>query len=329
MKILVTGASGFIGSHLAETLLQSGHDVWCAVRKTTSRQYLQDQRLNFIELNLSSKQQMTDALQPHRFDAVVHAAGATKCLKKEDFFRINTDGTRNLVEVIEQQYAEGSMPRFVFVSSLSVVNSIPEEKLGEPTMYGESKFRAEQIVRASRLPYVILRPTGVYGPREKDYFLMVQSIKQHTDFAAGYSPQIITFVYVSDVVQAIMKAMTQPAENVCGHTFALSDGEEYTSEAFSDLIISSLEKIEGRRPWVLRLKAPLFILRAVCALGEVYIRLTGKLIALNNDKYNILSQRDWRCDISDSRRLLGYDPKVKLEEGVMNSVKWYKENKWI
>lgn len=329
MKILVTGASGFIGSHLAEALLLSGHDVWCAVRKSTSRQYLTDPRLNFIELNLSSQQQMSEALKPHRFDAVIHAAGATKCLKKEDFFRINTDGTRNLVEVIEQQYAEDSMPRFVFVSSLSVVNSIPEEKLGEPTMYGESKFRAEQIVQQSRLPYVILRPTGVYGPREKDYFLMVKSIKQHTDFAAGYSPQILTFVYVSDVVQAIMLAMTQPAENVCGHIFALSDGEEYTSETFSDLIISSLKEIEGRKPWVLRLKAPLFILRAVCALGEAYIRLTGQLIALNNDKYNILSQRDWRCDISDSRRLLGYDPKVKLEEGVMNSVKWYKENKWI
>lgn len=329
MKILVTGASGFIGSHLAEALLLSGHEVWCAVRKSTSRQYLTDPRLNFIELNLSSQQQMSEAMRPHRFDAVIHAAGATKCLKKEDFFKINTDGTRNLVECLEQQYADGSMPRFVFVSSLSVVNSIPEEKLGEPTMYGESKFKAEQIVRKSRLPYVILRPTGVYGPREKDYFLMVKSIKQHTDFAAGYSPQILTFVYVSDVVQAIMLAISQQAEKVCGQTFALSDGEEYTSETFSDLIISSLEKIEGRKPWVLRLKAPLFILRAICALGEVYIRLTGQLIALNNDKYNILSQRDWRCDITPARERLGYTPKVKLEEGVMNSVKWYKENKWI
>lgn len=329
MNILITGASGFIGSHLAESLLSKGHGVWCAVRATTSRRYLTDPRLRFVELDLSSTEQMVSVLKDLSLDAVIHAAGATKCLHKSDFFKINTDGTRHLVEAIEALYPTGLMPRFVLVSSLSVVNSIPSEKLGEPTAYGESKYRAENIVRQSRLPYVILRPTGVYGPREKDYFLMVQSIKQHTDFSAGYSPQIITFVYVSDVVQAIEKSLTQPAEKVIGHTFPLSDGREYTSRTFSDLILSSLEKLEGSRPWVVRIKAPLLLLRIICFFGELYIRLTGKLITLNNDKYNILSQRDWRCDISSSRRLLGFEPQVMLEEGVMKSVKWYKDNKWI
>ena len=335
MKILITGASGFIGSHIAEEALRQGWEVWCAVRKTTSRKYLQDARLNFIELNLGSCEQLTEALRPHQFDAVVHAAGATKCKSKQDFFRTNTDGTRNLVEAVKT----GETGRFIFVSSLSVFGAIREEQPYQEirltdtprpnTAYGESKLKAEAIVKDSGLPYVILRPTGVYGPREKDYFLMVDSIKKHSDFAVGYKPQDITFVYVTDVVQAVIKAITQPAEQVVGKEFFLSDGDVYSSVTFSDLIIDELERQEGRRPWVLRIRAPKWVLRAVCACGELYIRLTGKLITLNNDKYNILSQRNWRCDISETRRLLGYEPEVKLAEGVRRSIMWYKENGWI
>lgn len=340
MKILITGASGFIGSHIAEEALENGWEVWCAVRKTTSRKYLQDSRLNFIELNLASAEQLKIALAQHKFDAVVHAAGATKCKSKDDFYRVNTDGTKNLIEAVENtQMRDGALPRFVFVSSLSVYGAIREEQpyreillsdTPKPnTAYGESKLKAEEILKASKLPYVILRPTGVYGPREKDYFLMVDSIKKHSDFAVGYKPQDITFVYVTDVVQAVMKGITQPAEKVIGKGFFLSDGEVYSSVTFSDLIIDELTNVEGKRPFVIRIKAPKWVLRVVCAFGEMYIRLTGKLITLNNDKYNILSQRNWRCDISESQRLLGFEPKVKLAEGVRRSIRWYKDNGWI
>lgn len=333
MKILITGASGFIGSHLAEEALRQGHEVWCAVRKTTSRKYLKDERLNFLEINLSSAEQMAEALKPHRFDAVVHAAGATKCPTQADFYRTNTDGTRNLVSVLEQQYADTDGFRFVFVSSLSVVNSIPEEKLGEPTAYGESKLKAEEVVRNSKLKWVVLRPTGVYGPREKDYFLMVKSIKQHTDFAVA-AEQILTFVYVDDVVQAVMLALTRPEADVIGGIYPLSDGKEYSSVTFSDLIIDNIEQLEGRRPKVLRIKAPLWLMRLVCWGGELFNRCFARnnpkrLVTLNNDKYNILTQNDWRCDISATRSQLGYEPKVQLEEGVRRTVKWYKENGWI
>lgn len=338
MKLLITGASGFIGSHIAEEALRQGHEVWCAIRKTTSRKYLQDSRLNFIELNLSSTEQLKDALAPHAFDVVIHAAGATKCLTKQDFYRTNTYGTKNLIEAIQSgnsdENSKGKAPRFVFVSSLSVVNSIPEEKLGEPTAYGESKLKAEEEVRKCSLPWVILRPTGVYGPRERDYFVMVKSIKQHSDFAVAGMEQILTFVYVDDVVQAVMKAATEPEEQVCGGTYALSDGREYSSVTFSDLIIENITELEGKRPWVLRIKAPLWLMRIVCWGGELYNHIfarknPSRLITLNNDKYNILTQRDWRCDITPARTRLGYEPKVQLEEGVRRTVRWYKENKWI
>ncbi|MGM9713423.1 MAG: NAD-dependent epimerase/dehydratase family protein [Prevotella sp.] len=325
MKILITGASGFIGSHIAEEALCRGWEVWCAMRRTSSRRYLSDPRLHFIELDLSSSSQMQEALGPHRFDVVIHAAGATKCLHREDFFRTNTEGTRHLVEALRQT----GVGRLVMMSSLSVINSIPGEARGAATAYGDSKLEAENIVRVSGLEHVILRPTGVYGPRETDYFLMVKSIMGHTDFMVGRKPQTLTFVYVDDIVRAAMNASTLPAADVAGKTFAISDGEEYSSRDFSDLIIDNITRIKGRRHRVMRLTVPLCVLKAVCVAGEHISKLTHKPTALNKDKYNILSLRDWRCDITPARTSLRYMPQVKLAEGVRRTVEWYFKNKWI
>ena len=306
MKILITGASGFIGSFIVEEALRRGFDTWAAVRKSSSRAFLQDERIHFIELNLSSKSQLVEQLRNLQFDYVVHAAGVTKCLNKADFHRINTEGTKNLVEAL----LEVKMPlkRFVFVSSLSVFGAIKEkfpydeireDDIPQPnTEYGRSKLATEQYLASigTRLPYIILRPTGVYGPREKDYFMMAKSIKQHIDFAVGFQRQDITFVYVTDVVQAIFLALEK---GETGRKYFLSDGEVYQSTTFSDLIHEELG-----RPWWLRITAPTWVLRIITFFGEYVGRMTGKVTALNNDKYNILKQRNWRCDITPARRAL-------------------------
>ena len=329
MKILVTGASGFIGSFIVEEALKRGFETWAVVRKSSSKEWLQDERIRFIELNLSSKEQLVEQLRGHDFDYVVHAAGVTKCLNKEDFHRINTEGTRNLVEAI----LELQMPlkRFVYLSSLSIFGAIreqqPYEEIRETdtpqpnTEYGKSKLEAEKFLATTTLPYIILRPTGVYGPREKDYFIMAKSIKNHSDFAVGYKRQDITFVYVKDVVQAIFLAL-EKGEN--GRKYFLSDGEVYQSTTFSDLIHEELG-----RPWWIRATVPVWVLRVVTFFGEYVGRMTGKVTALNNDKFNILKQRNWRCDIQPAIDELGYQPKVKLEEGVKETIKWYKEHGWL
>ena len=329
MKILITGASGFIGSFIVEESLRRGFETWAAVRKSSSRQYLQDERIRLIDLNLSDKSQLVEQLRGLSFDYVVHAAGVTKCLDKRDFHRINTEGTRHLCEAL----LELKMPlkRFVFVSSLSVFGAIreqmPYEEIRETdtpqpnTAYGRSKLEAERYLETTSLPYVILRPTGVYGPRERDYFMMAKSIQQHSDFAVGYQRQDITFVYVSDVVQAVFLALEK---GQTGRKYFLSDGEVYQSSTFSDLIHEELG-----RPWWIRVTAPIWLLRIITFCGEYVARLTGKVTALNNDKYNILRQRNWRCDIEPAIRELGYQPTVKLAEGVRRAVKWYRENGWL
>ena len=331
MKILVTGASGFIGSFIVEEALRQGMETWAAMRPSSSKRYLQDKRIHFINLNLSSKEELMSQLSELDFDYVVHAAGATKCLHASDFFKVNTNGTKNLVEAIISL----GMPikRFVLISSLSVYGAIREEQpyleitehdIPKPnTAYGKSKWEAEQFLDSlgPQFPYIVLRPTGVYGPREKDYFLMFKSIKQHVDFSVGYKRQDITFVYVLDVVQAVFLALDH---GMNGRKYFLSDGEVYQSSTFSNLIRQELGN-----PWLLRIKAPIWLLRVVTFLGEHIGRLTGKMSALNNDKYNILKQRNWRCDIEPAMDELGYHPHFLLQRGVKLSVKWYKENGWL
>lgn len=348
MKILVTGASGFIGSFMVSDGLERGHEMWAGMRHSSSKQYLTDPRIRFAELDLSHPTRLREQLQRYKqamggtgWDYVIHAAGATKSLKREGFFRTNTEGTKNLVTALRD--CDMMPKRFVFVSSLSIFGAIREEKIGTDgskqlyipisdkdtprpnTAYGESKLAAETWLRAQTdVPWVILRPTGVYGPRERDYFLMAQSIKQHVDFAVGYQPQEITFVYMMDVVQAAFLACERPAADVLHHAYFLSDGNSYNSRAFSDL----LQKEIGTR-FVLHIKAPLWFLRLICTVNGTVCRWMGKLTTLNMDKYHILAQRNWNCDIEPARRELGYEPRWNLEDGVRESVKWYKEAGWL
>ena len=330
MNILITGATGFIGGFIVDEALRKGYDVWAAVRKQSSRQYLTDPRIHFIELNLSSEEDLKKQLSDVTFDYVVHAAGVTKCLHHEDFFRVNTEGTKNLVRALHA--VQMPVRKFIYVSSLSVFGAIreqqPYEEIRESdtpqpnTAYGRSKLEAERwLDKECPFPCVILRPTGVYGPREKDYFLMAKSIKQHTDFSVGFKRQDITFVYVLDVVQAIFLAIER---GQAGRKYFLSDGQVYQSRTFSDLLIREMGS-----PWCLRIKAPVWVLRVITFFGERISHLTGKITALNDDKYNILKQRNWRCDIQPAIDELGYRPQYGLEEGVKLTVKWYKENGWL
>ncbi|MCF0198274.1 MAG: NAD(P)-dependent oxidoreductase [Bacteroidaceae bacterium] len=347
-RILVTGASGFIGSFICQEGLDRGFEVWAGMRGTSSSQFLTDERLKFATLDLGNYERLCSQLRDlkaqmdgHGWDYVVHAAGATKSLKREGFFKVNTEGTLHLVNALR---AEDMMPeRFIFVSSLSVFGAVREQPVRKATAdnpwiyapivdtdtpqpntaYGESKLKAEQwLDTQTDLPCVTLRLTGVYGPRERDYFLMAQSIKQHIDFAAGFSPQEITFVYVRDVVQAVFQSFTAP--NALGKKYFLSDGQVYNSRAFSDLLQRELGN-----PWVLHLKAPLWFLKAVCAVSGTVSKAMGKLTTLNLDKYHILSQRNWQCDIAPARRDLGYNPEWPLDRGVVETVAWYKQAGWL
>ena len=313
MNVLITGASGFIGSFLCEESLSRGFSTWAALRSTSSRRWLQYEGLQFVELDLTNPKTLNSQLSTlnYKWDVVIHAAGATKCLKAEDFDFHNYQCTRNLVEALMEL---DMMPRqFIYLSSLSATYG---------SIYGESKLKTEAWLQQTiNEGLVIFRPTGVYGPREKDYFMMVKSIRQHVDFSVGFQPQILTFVYVKDLTGAIFAAVEK---GVTSGIFNVTDGEDYPSERFSELIQQELNIKH-----VLHIKAPLWLLKGISVVSEEFGKLTGKPSTLNRDKYKMMAQRDWRCDIRPMKDILGYHPQWQLPRGVKETIAWYKKENWI
>lgn len=335
-SILITGASGFIGSFLVERGLEAGMNVWAALRATSSRKYLTDSRTQFIELDLGHDERLREQLKAHAeqhgpFDYVIHAAGATKCRRPEDFQKTNAEGTLRLALSLLETGALRPGGRFVFLSSLSVcgpVHEIDFEPITENdtplpnTAYGRSKLQAERyLADVPGLNYVVLRPTGVYGPRERDYFMMAKSIRQHVDFAVGFRPQVLTFIYVADLVEAAYLALDRGPR---GAVYPLSDGRQYTSRTFSDLL-----QLELGVKRVVHVTAPLWVLWLVSCIAGKAAALLGRTSTLNLDKYRIMRQRNWKCSIEAARRDLGYRPQWPLTRGVRAAVEWYKAEGWL
>ena len=333
-SILITGASGFIGSFIVEEALKRKFGVWAGIRSSSSKQYLKNRKIHFLELDFAHPNELRAQLSGHKgtynkFDYIIHCAGVTKCRHKDEFDKGNYVYTRNFVEALRTL---DMVPRqFVYISSLSIFGPIHEDNYAPiserdtampNTAYGVSKLKSEHYLQSlNDFPTVIFRPTGVYGPRERDYFLMAKSIKQHIDFAPGFKRQDLTFIYVRDLVQAVYLAIEH---GVRQRAYFVSDGNVYSSRTFSDLIQKELGN-----PWVIHIKCPLFILKVVSLLAEFSARCLGKVSTLNADKYKIMKQRNWQCDISPLVEELGYRPEYPLDKGVKEIIAWYKKEGWL
>lgn len=336
-SVLITGASGFIGHRLVALLAEEGYAVWAGVRASSATDGLREAGARLCLLDLESTDGLRTQLRKHRdeqgaWDYVVHAAGLTKALHRDDFDRVNYGNTRRLVALLRE---EKMVPRkFVFISSLSVYGPLHEhdglpfsttaDRPAPNTAYGRSKLRAENLLKAlaGEFPSVILRPTGVYGPRERDYYLMAKSVQRHVDVSAGFSPQVLTFVYADDVVQAVSRALEREVPSAS--VYDLSDGREYSASDFSRLLQKELKA----GPLV-RLCIPLWALWLISLGAQLGTRLTKRVSTFNLDKYRIMKQRSWRCDIGPARRDLGYSPRFLLPEGVSKTVSWYKKEGWL
>lgn len=333
-KIIITGASGFIGSFLVEKALNLGFQTWAGIRKSSSKEYLQDKNILFIELSFGNKEKLVEQLKEFKktfgkIDYVIHNAGITKCLDPKDFDRINFQNTVHFVEALQE--AECVPDKFLLMSSLSAfglgdeINYTPIKLTDTPrpnTAYGISKLKAEQYLQnTTNFPYMILRPTGVYGPREKDYFLMLKTVKSGLDVGAGFKPQHLTFIYVKDLVDAAFLALESPLKN---KNYFVADGDVHTDKEYTALVKKVLDKEH-----VLSIKVPLCVLKLISLVAESISKITKKPSTLNRDKYKIMKQRNWECDIEPLIQDLRFTPQYNLERGLTESVNWYKENGWL
>lgn len=333
-SILITGAGGFIGGYLVAEALKRGHQTWAAVRHSTSREFLQDPAINFIELDFTDEQALHDKLQAHidehgKWDYVVHNLGATKCTNYADFERINYGYLKALCE---QLIALDAVPQcLLLMSSLSVmgpgdeVNYTPISPTDVPapnTRYGVSKLKAETYLQTLKdFPYTIFRCTGVYGPHERDYYLMMKTIKYGFDFQVGFRKQMLTFIYVEDLARGVMDAL---AKGPLRKTYFMSENRAYTQAEFRKIVCNAL----GKR-FVIPVKCPLWLLKTICSVSSWIGKVTLKPSTLNGDKYNILRQRNWICDTSDAQRDFGFTAEIPLAEGVARAIAWYRSAGWL
>jgi nucleoside-diphosphate-sugar epimerase len=321
-KILITGANGFIGSFLVEEALRRGYEVWAGVRASSSTARLPKDRIHCIDLKYDAPEALKKQMETHRreygaWTYVIHNAGLTKAVRPADFFPVNAGYTHRLLDALE---AAGCRPeKFLLTSSLSsygggdeqTFRPIHADDVQRPdTVYGASKALAEQhVVRQSHTPYVILCPTGVYGPGEQDYRKEIQSIRSGFDLAAGRKPQHISFIYVKDLAEVAFRALENPA--VLNRRYLVSDGDTYTDTEFARLV----QELVSRKH-VLRLRLPLWLVYLFCLFSTGIGRLTGHAMTFNTDKYKIFKRRNWTCDIEPLRRDLAFKPAYNLRKGL-------------
>lgn len=339
MRVLITGAGGFIGGFLVKESLSRGYETWAAVRKTTSHEFLQDERIKFIELDFTDEEtlrsQLAEAVTANggAWDYVIHNLGATKATNYLDFERVNYGYMRLLVETLKDIDAKPTV--FLLMSSLSVMGPgdevdykpIKADDVPTPnTYYGTSKLKAETFLRMeptdeTGMPWTIFRCTGVYGPHERDYYLMMKSIKRGFDFSVGFKKQMLTFIYVEDLAVAAFNALER---GPLRKAYFISEPRSYTQQEFRRIVCEKL----GKR-FVVPVVCPLWIVKIVCSVAEWIGKLTLKPSTLNRDKFKILKQRNWQCDTSDAERDFSFKPKHDLTAGVSAAIDWYREAKWL
>lgn len=333
MKALIVGAGGFAGGFLVDEALRRGYDVWAGLRASTSREYLTDPRIHFLELDFNESSSLAPALrralpEGEKWDYIVYNLGATKCLRYSDFSRINCDYLRSFLEALKE--ADMTPQKLLYISSLSAMgpgdekNATPfrEDMLPLPnTRYGTSKHKAELELQMSGVPYIIFRATGLYGPREKDYFLMFKSIASGFDFSVGLHRQYLTFLYVEDLARAVFDALEK---SPVGEVYNVAEDAFYTQAQFRRIAAREL----GKR-FVLPVRVPIWGLRAVSYIAEKIGVIRGKPSTLNTDKYRIMKQRNWKVDITKAREGFGFAPQVSLAEGVHRCIAWYKSHGWL
>lgn len=327
-SILIIGAGGFIGGFIAKAALERGYDTWVGVRESTSRRYLKDDRLKFVVLDYDDTDSMAKALKEAapvagKWDYIIWNLGATKCANFADFNRINYVYVRDFVLMLQR---ENMVPeRFLFMSSLSALGTADEKgytpmtssTIPNPnTRYGLSKIKAETFLETQPdFPWIIFRPTGVYGPHERDYLMMIKSIDAHWDFGVGYRKQVLTFIYVDDLVNAMFDAL---AAGVVHKKYIISEDRAYTQAEFRRIVANTL----GRK-FVIPVKLPLWTAYIASVVAEKWGVARMKASTLNRDKFKIMRQRNWNCDVSDAVRDFGFKTHYPLQRGIEETVKAY------
>ncbi len=323
-RVLVTGAAGFIGSHLVDELLWKGYEVAALIRTSSDLRWLRGKNVEFVYGDLL---QGEDIPSLKGFSYIFHLAGLTRAARKKAFFRANHEATERLVNAAGKTKG---IKRFVYLSTLAAAGpSSPGRALREEdppapiSSYGESKLKGEEAVLRYKdaIPVTILRPCAVYGPRDEYMYEYFKVISKGYMPSIGKGPVSVSFCYVDDLIFALMLAITR--DHPSGEIFFVSDGEQYTLDFFAQAVSSAL------RVRVKKLRVPVWAARIYALGSDVCGMMMGSTPSFHRSKCAEAIQRSWVCDITKARKGLGFKPRFRLEAGVRVALRWYKEKGWL
>jgi nucleoside-diphosphate-sugar epimerase len=327
MKALVTGATGFIGSHVADKLLSKGYEVRCIVRKSSNLRWLENKPIELGNASLDDKESLKSALKD--IDIVFHVAGLTFAKNYDEFLKGNRDGTRNLLEAIDE--TQTKISRFLHVSSQTVAG--PSDALENPktedmppkplTSYGKSKKAAEDEVHKfkGKIPYTIVRAPAVFGPRDTAIFDIFKIAKYGLGTLIGFDKKYVSLIHSDDLTRGMIEAAE--SSNTIDETYFISSEEFYTW----DKVIPEIGKAFGKN--ILKLKIPHAVVLGLAGVSEFFGKFSKKPPVFNYEKGIDFIQSYWTCSVDKAKKDFGYSQKMSLEDGIKDTVRWYQENKWL
>lgn len=324
--VLVTGGTGFVGSHLVESLIKKGRSVRCLVRDPARLRRLNGLDVQIVQGDCSLPETLDQAVKD--VSTVIHTAGLTKARFAREYYKVNRIGTRNVLEACGRH--DSQIRKFILVSSLAAAGSSPDGRpvkvTDEPrpvSDYGKSKLLAEHeaLDYKDRFNVVILRPSAVYGPRDRDMFELFRWASR------GFMPEIsggdrfIAPVYVEDLASALVLALDK--DTLSGSIYFVSGSRPYSWAEFRERLLSA-GGVHARKVTI-----PYWAAYIIGLGSEIWGLITGRAALTNRQKIREAARKYWICDMSRTENELGFKPEFTLEKGLEVTWKWYKENGWL
>jgi nucleoside-diphosphate-sugar epimerase len=323
---VVTGANGFVGSHLVDLLLKKDLIVRCITRKTSDMRWLKDKPLEIFDGGLFDKENLRLAFKDASF--IYHVAGVVKAKTPEGYFNGNVEATRTLLEVALESPA--TIEKFLIVGSQTVTGPsydgkpVNEETECKPlTTYARSKKKQEEVALSysDKLPITICRAPAVYGERDTEVFIYFQTFNKGLTTLIGFDEKILSLIHVADLAEGLYFAAT--ADKSTGEIYFISSEKYYTWDEIGKVTAKAL----GKK--ALRIRIPHFMVFTIAAFAQFFAMFSKKPATLNIEKAKDLTQHAWICDTTKAVEQLGFRQKVSIEEGIKRSCEWYREMKWI
>lgn len=323
---VVTGASGFVGSHLVDFLLEKNYKIRCIIRKTSNLRWLDGKD---VELHICELTDM-DGLRKifEGADYIYHVAGVVKAKKPEGYFKGNVETTQALLDVAVE--SNDSLKRFVVVSSAtasgpSQINKpITEDSLRKPiTTYGKSNLAKEELAETymSKLPITICKVVAVYGERDTEIFIFFRTYSKGLMTKIGLTDKQVSLLHVHDVVRGLY--MAARSEKAVGQKYFITSEKYYTWKEVG----SATSKVMNKKP--LTVKVPHFVVYIIAAIAQFFSMFSSKAATLNIEKGKDITRAAWISDYRKAYKDFGFKQEISLEEGVRRTVDWYKKMKWL